>query len=120
MFFFRRFLERDVGDTVRARRGRRLPVALSRDEVQRLRVKEIDFERNAILVTGRTGSGFKFFSEPMEGPDAQNQSVNREGHPFLSSPPYGREGIHDSPFTDRSRRIEQNQVWRAVDSEETN
>jgi len=26
--------------------------------------------------------------------------VNREGHPFLSSIPYCREGIHDSQFTD--------------------
>jgi len=34
------------------------------------------------------------------GPDARGQSVNREGHPFLSSTPYCREGIHDSQFTD--------------------
>ena len=88
LFFFKRVLNRPLGnleDTLRAKRGRRLPEVLSRDEVQRflaltegtpglmlrllygaglrlmecirLRVKEIDFERGVILV--RDGKGGK-------------------------------------------------------------
>jgi integron integrase len=88
LFFFKRVLQRELGDfsdTVRAARGRRLPVVLSRDEIQRflatgegtsglmlrliygaglrlmeclrLRVKDVDFERNSILV--RAGKGDK-------------------------------------------------------------
>lgn len=87
LFFYRRVLERDLeemGDTVRAKRGRRLPVVLSRDEMRRLlaftegtsglmlrlvygtglrlmeclrlRVKEVDFDRSAILVRGGKGN----------------------------------------------------------------
>jgi integron integrase len=88
LFFFKRVLRRELGDfsdTVRAARGRRLPVVLSREEMQRflatgegtsglmlrliygtglrlmeclrLRVKDVDFERNAIHV--RAGKGDK-------------------------------------------------------------
>jgi len=88
LFFFKRVLQRELGDfsdTVRAARGRRLPVVLSREEIQRflatgegtsglmlrliygaglrlmeclrLRVKDVDFERNSILV--RAGKGDK-------------------------------------------------------------
>jgi integron integrase len=88
LFFFKRVLQRELGDladTVRARRGRRLPVVLSRDEVQRflaaadgtpglmlrllygtglrlmeclrLRVKDVDFDRSLIHV--RSGKGDK-------------------------------------------------------------
>ena len=88
LFFFKRVLNRPLGnleDTVRAKRGRRLPEVLSRDEVKRflaltegssglmlrllygaglrlmecirLRVKEVDFERGVIMV--RDGKGDK-------------------------------------------------------------
>jgi len=88
LFFFKRVLQRELGDfsdTVRAARGRRLPVVLSREEIQRflatgegtsglmlrliygaglrlmeclrLRVKDVDFERNLIQV--RAGKGDK-------------------------------------------------------------
>ena len=86
LFFFKRVLQRELGDfsdTVRAARGRRLPVVLSREEIQRflatgegtsglmlrliygtglrlmeclrLRVTDVDFERNTIHV--RAGKG---------------------------------------------------------------
>ena len=88
LFFFERVLERALGDlrgTLRARRGTRLPVVLSRDELARLlarlngtfhlmasllygtgmrlmeccrlRVKDLDFERGQIVV--REGKGDK-------------------------------------------------------------
>lgn len=88
LFFFERVLERPLGDlrgTLRARRGTRLPVVLSRDELARLlarlngtfhlmaslmygtglrlmeccrlRVKDVDFERGQIVV--REGKGDK-------------------------------------------------------------
>ena len=88
LFLFRRILGHDLGpmgDTLRAKRPRRLPVVLSREEIARLfavtqgtnglmiqllygtgvrlmecmqlRVKEVDFERNQILV--RAGKGNK-------------------------------------------------------------
>jgi integron integrase len=88
LFFFERVLERPLGDlrgTLRARRGTRLPVVLSRDELARLlarlngtfhlmaslmygtglrlmeccrlRVKDVDFERGQIIV--REGKGDK-------------------------------------------------------------
>jgi integron integrase len=88
LYFFKRVLNRDLatlGETVRAKRGRRLPEVLSRDEVRgllantegtpslmlrsiygaglrlmeciRLRVKELDFERGTISV--RAGKGNK-------------------------------------------------------------
>lgn len=88
LFLFKRVLGRELGelgDTLRATRGRRLPVVLSRNEIQkllcctegttglmlkliygsglrsmeclRLRVKEIDFDRGTILV--RSGKGDK-------------------------------------------------------------
>jgi len=88
LFFFERVLERPLGDlrgTLRARRGTRLPVVLSRDELVRLlarlngtfhlmaslmygtglrlmeccrlRVKDVDFERGQIIV--REGKGDK-------------------------------------------------------------
>jgi integron integrase len=88
LFLFRRVLGRDLGelgDTLRAKRVRQLPVVLSREEIARLlaategttglmirlmygtgmrlmeclqlRVKEVDFERNSILI--RSGKGNK-------------------------------------------------------------
>lgn len=88
LYFFKRVLNRELGelgDTLRAARGRRLPEVLSREEVRRLlaqvegtpalmlgllygaglrlmeclrlRVKEVDFEREVILV--RDGKGGK-------------------------------------------------------------
>ena len=88
LYFFKRVLNQELGelgDTLRAARGRRLPEVLSRDEVRRLlaqvegtsglmlgllygaglrlmeclrlRVKEVDFEREVILV--RDGKGGK-------------------------------------------------------------
>jgi integron integrase len=88
LFLFRRVLGHELGelgDTLRARRVRRLPVVLSREEIGRLlaategttglmirlmygtgmrlmeclqlRVKEVDFERNSILI--RSGKGNK-------------------------------------------------------------
>jgi len=88
LFFFERVLERPLGDlrgTLRARRGTRLPVVLSREEITRLlaalsgtfglmarlmygtglrlmeccrlRVKDLDFERGQIVV--REGKGDK-------------------------------------------------------------
>lgn len=88
LFFFKRVLERELGnlsDTVRAKRGRRLPVVLSREQVGqflavtegtpglmlrltygaglrlmeciRLRVREVDFARGTVLV--RAGKGNK-------------------------------------------------------------
>ncbi len=88
LYFFKRVLGRELGDlasTARAKRGRRLPEVLSRDEVRRLlaqtegttslmlrliygsglrlmeclrlRVKDLDFERGVILV--RCGKGDK-------------------------------------------------------------
>ncbi len=88
LYFFKRVLGRDLAelaDVARAKRGRRLPEVLSREEVRRLlantdgtpgmmlrliygaglrlmecirlRVKEIDFERGAVMV--RSGKGNK-------------------------------------------------------------
>ncbi len=88
LFFFRRVLNQEVGElsqSIRARRGRRLPVVLSRSELDRLfncmhgvtrliaqlmygaglrsneclqlRVKDIDFNRGCIIV--RSGKGNK-------------------------------------------------------------
>ena len=88
LYFFKRVLGRELGsleDTARAKRGRRLPEVLSRDEVRRLlgytegtsglmlrliygaglrlmecvrlRVKEVDFERGVLVV--RDGKGGK-------------------------------------------------------------
>jgi len=88
LFFFKRVLERDMGDlgdTMRAKRGRQLPVVLSQVEIGRflamtegttglmlrliygaglrlmecirLRTKEVDFERGTLLV--RAGKGNK-------------------------------------------------------------
>jgi len=88
LYFFKKVLGRELGelaDTARAKRGRRLPEVLSREEVRsvlaftegtpglmlrliygaglrlmeciRLRVKEVDFERSMILV--RDGKGGK-------------------------------------------------------------
>ena len=88
LYFFKRVLGRELGsleDTVRAKRGRRLPEVLSREEVRRLlgftegtsglmlrliygaglrlmecvrlRVKEVDFERGMLMV--RNGKGGK-------------------------------------------------------------
>ncbi len=88
LYFFKRVLDRelgDLGDTLRASRGRRLPEVLSRNEVKRLlaqvdgtpalmlgllygaglrlmeclrlRVKEVDFDRGVIAV--RDGKGGK-------------------------------------------------------------
>jgi integron integrase len=88
LFLYRRVLKRDVGDlgeVIRARRPRHLPVVMTREEVQsvlgrmegetwilaclmygaglrlteclRLRVQDIDFKANQILV--RNGKGFK-------------------------------------------------------------
>jgi len=88
LFFFKRVLKRELGnlsDTVRAKRGRRLPVVLSREEVRRLlamtegtpglmlkliygaglrlmecirlRVREVSFERGTVLI--RAGKGDK-------------------------------------------------------------
>ncbi len=88
LYFFKRVLGRELGelgDTLRAARGRRLPEVLSREEVKRLlaqidgtpglmvrllygsglrlmeclrlRVKEVNFERNVLLV--RSGKGDK-------------------------------------------------------------
>lgn len=88
LFFFKRVLERDLGnlsDTIRAKRGRRLPVVLSRDETQRLlamtdgtpslmlkliygaglrlmecirlRARDVSFDRGTLLV--RAGKGNK-------------------------------------------------------------
>lgn len=88
LFFFKRVLERELGDmeaTVRAKRGRRLPEVLSREEIQRLlamtegvsslmlrllygaglrlmecirlRAKEVDFDRGMLMV--RDGKGRK-------------------------------------------------------------
>jgi integron integrase len=88
LYFFKRVLGRELGgleDTVRAKRGRKLPEVLSRDEVRRLlgftegtsglmlrllygaglrlmecvrlRVKEVDFERGVLMV--RDGKGGK-------------------------------------------------------------
>ena len=87
LFFFKRVLARDLGDlgdTARAKRGRRMPEVLGRDEVRRflavtegttglmlrllygaglrlmecirLRVKEVDFERGALIVRGGKGN----------------------------------------------------------------
>ena len=101
LFLFRRVLGRDLGqmgDTLRAKRSRRLPVVLSREEIARLfavlsgtcglmiqlmygtgmrlmeclqlRVKDVDFERNQILV--RAGKGNKdrvvMLPERLRGP----------------------------------------------------
>lgn len=86
LYFFKRVLGRELGelgDTLRAARGRRLPEVLSRDEVRRLlaagegtpglmmrllygsglrlseclrlRVKDLDFERGALMVRGGKG-----------------------------------------------------------------
>ena len=88
LFFFKRVLKRPLGDmeeTVRAKRGRRLPEVLSKEELRRfltltegtsglmlrllygaglrltecirLRVKEVDFERGVLMV--RDGKGGK-------------------------------------------------------------
>ena len=88
LFFFKRVLGRDMGnlsDTLRAKRGRQLPVVLSQEQIGRflamtegtpglmlrmiygaglrlmecirLRVKEVDFERGTLLV--RAGKGNK-------------------------------------------------------------
>lgn len=89
LYFFKRVLDRelgDLGDTLRASRGRRLPEVLSRNEVKRLlaqvdgtpalmlgllygaglrlmeclrlRVKEVDFDRGVIAVRdGKGGQG---------------------------------------------------------------
>jgi integron integrase len=88
LYFYKRVLGRDLaelGETARAKRGRRLPEVLSRDEVRRLlaltegtpglmlrliygaglrlmeclrlRVKELDFERGVVMV--RSGKGNK-------------------------------------------------------------
>lgn len=88
LFFFKRVLGRDLGnlsETIRAKRGRRLPTVLSRDEIRRLlamtdgtpglmlrliygaglrlmerirlRVRDISFERGSLLV--RAGKGNK-------------------------------------------------------------
>ncbi len=88
LYFFKRVLNRelgDLGDTLRASRGRRLPEVLSREEVRgllaqvegtpalmlgllygaglrlmeclRLRVKEVDFDRGVLMV--RDGKGGK-------------------------------------------------------------
>lgn len=87
LYFFKRVLGRDLaelGDTARAKRGRRLPEVLSREEVRRLlsftegtsglmlrliygsglrlmeclrlRVKEVDFERAVLVVRGGKGN----------------------------------------------------------------
>ena len=87
LFFFKRVLEKELGnlgDTARAKRGRRLPEVLSKDEVRRflamsegttglmlrllygagvrlmecirLRVKEVDFERGVLIVRGGKGN----------------------------------------------------------------
>lgn len=94
LFFFEHVLQRtleDLGDTVRAKRGRKLPVVMSRDEVARflragsgvtglmlqviygaglrlseclrLRVKDVDLDRELIVV--RAGKGNKDRSVPM-------------------------------------------------------
>jgi integron integrase len=94
LFFFQHVLARelgDLGDTVRARRGRKLPVVLSREEVRRLlgatagttglmlrliyggglrlmecvrlRVKDVDLEREVLTV--RAGKGDKDRSVPL-------------------------------------------------------
>lgn len=86
LYFYKRILARDLamlGETARAKRGRRLPEVLSREEVRRLlaftegtaglmlrliygsglrlmeclrlRVKEVDFERSVIVVRGGKG-----------------------------------------------------------------
>ncbi|MBU4318142.1 MAG: integron integrase [Proteobacteria bacterium] len=86
LFFYRHVLEKEVGSiasAVRAKRGTRLPVVLSRDEVTRLinhlsgvpglmakilygsglrlnectrlRIQDLDFERNTIIVRGAKG-----------------------------------------------------------------
>ena len=88
LFFFKRVLNRDMGDlsdTLRAKRGRQLPVVLSREQIGRflamtegtsglmlrliygtgfrlmecirLRTKEVDFQRGTLLV--RAGKGNK-------------------------------------------------------------
>jgi integron integrase len=88
LFFFKRVLDRDMGDlsdTLRAKRGRQLPVVLSREQIGRflamtegtsglmlrliygtgfrlmecirLRTKEVDFQRGTLLV--RAGKGNK-------------------------------------------------------------
>ena len=88
LYFYKRVLGRDLdslGETARAKRGRKLPEVLSRDEVRRLlanargeaglmlrliygaglrlmecirlRVKEVDFERGALII--RSGKGNK-------------------------------------------------------------
>ena len=87
LFFFKRVLGRNLdtlGETARAKRGRKLPEVLSRDEVRRLlaftegtpglmlrviygaglrlmeclrlRVKEVDFERGVLMVRGGKGN----------------------------------------------------------------
>lgn len=105
LFFFKRVLVRPLGDmeaTARAKRGRKLPEVLSRDEVRRflalsegtsglmlrllygaglrlmecirLRVKEVDFERGLLMV--RDGKGGKdravMLPESVRGPLKQH------------------------------------------------
>ena len=86
LFFYRNVLEKEVGsiaDVVRAKRGRRLPTVLTKDDVMRLigaldgiyrlmaqiiyggglrikecvrlRIKDIEFEKNALMIRGAKG-----------------------------------------------------------------
>ena len=101
LFLFRRVLRRELGelgDTLRAHRVRRLPVVLSRDEINRLlgategtiglmirllygtglrlmeclrlRVKEVDFERNMLMIVAGKGNKDRavMLPEKLKGP----------------------------------------------------
>ncbi len=107
LFFFRHVLDRDLGElgeTVRAKRGRRLPVVLAREEVRRLlgasvgttglmlrlmygcglrlmeclrlRVKDVESDRELVMI--RAGKGDKDRSVPLPRSMAAALSAHRD------------------------------------------
>ncbi|MDF3131285.1 integron integrase, partial [Kiritimatiellaeota bacterium B1221] len=81
VFLYREVLKQDVGDFStfpRARRGKRLPVVCSRQEIQRL-IRQIEEEEKALMVKLLYGTGMRV----SEGVRLRVQDVNFDTHEIM-------------------------------------